>query len=151
MNLTIHNWAAFSIVVMVVVIVWMDWVPTALNRNIQRMSVGERLPGTVIHSFVGVLFALLNIFIFKWGVLVGALWFSVVLFTAIRNWWFAYLGGIYWGEINPKVYAHYYAENVTLLPRFKQRPVIPDVQHMLIHATVLAAVVLSWASFWFAL
>lgn len=68
----------------------MDWVPTTLNRNIKRMSVSERLPGSIIHSLVGALFALANIFAFKWVILAGALWFSIVLFAAIRNWWLAW-------------------------------------------------------------
>jgi hypothetical protein len=36
-------------------IVFFDWVPTPLNRNIRGMTVRERLPGSLIHGTVGVL------------------------------------------------------------------------------------------------
>jgi len=147
MNFNSHVWAAISIVVMVVVIVFMDWVPTPLNYNIKRMSVRERLPGSLIHSTIGLIFAVLNLLALKWFILVGALWFSVVLFSAIQNWWLAYFGGIYRGEITPEIYAQHYAHNVTILPKFNGNPVVPDVQHMLIHLAVLSASLLSWVSF----
>jgi hypothetical protein len=150
MSSTAHVWAAISILVMVAVIDFMDWVPTPLNRNIQGMGVRERLPSTLIHSTLGVFFAIANFLVWKWIILLGAVWYSVVLFAAIRNWWTAYLGGVYWGEITPETYSQHYAQNLRVLPRFKDNPVIPDVQHMFIHLTVLVAVALSWWSFWLA-
>ena len=148
MGFGIHSWAASAIIVMVVVIVLMDWAPTSLNRNIQGMSVRERLPSTLIHSVIGIFFAVANLLTWRWVILLGAIWFSVVLLAAIRNWWVAYFAGVHWGEITPEIYAQHYAHNLRVLPRFRGNPVIPDVQHMLIHLTVLLACLLSWRSFW---
>lgn len=150
MSFNIHAWAAIAILVMVAVIAFMDWVPTPLNRNIQGMSVRERLPGNLIHSTLGLLFAIANLLVWRWIILLGAVWYCVVLFAAIRNWWIAYFTGVHQGEITPEIYSQHYAQNLRVLPRFRDHPVIPDVQHMLIHLTVLIAVVLSWWSFWLA-
>src|SRR5262249_51682908 len=142
--------AAISIILMLVIIVVMDWVPTSLNHNIRSVSVRERLPSTFIHSSLGLIFAVVNILLLQWVILAGAVWYSVVLVAAIRNWWLAYFAGIHWGEITPDVYAQHYAHNLTILPPFKGNPVIPDVQHTLIHLSVLAACLFSWWSFWLA-
>ena len=150
MSLNIHQWAAIAIGLMAMVIAFMDWVPTPLNHNIHGMSVRERLPSTLIHSTLGVIFAVANALVIKWLILIGAIWYSLVLVQAIRNWWVAYFAGIYWGEISPENYAQHYANNLTILPRIQGHPVTPDVQHMLIHLTVLAASALSWVSFWMA-
>ena len=83
----------------------------------------------------------------RWGIFIGALWYSVVLVAAIRNWWIPYVAGVYWGEITPEVYAHHYARNTTIFKPVRQHLVIPDVQHTLIHAAVCAAALLSWWSF----
>lgn len=150
MKLDVHGWTAIAILVMAAIIIFMDWVPTALNRNIQGMSVQERLPSTLIHGAINLFFAVANLLIFKWVILVGALWFTVVLLAAIRNWWAPYFAGQHWGEITPEIYAQHYARNLTVLPRFQGHPVIPDGQHTLIHLSVLAASLLSWRSFWVA-
>jgi hypothetical protein len=135
---------------MIAIIAFMDWVPTSLNRNIVGMSVRERLPSSIIHSTLGLGFALANALAWKWVILIGAVWFSVVLVAAIRNRWIAYFLGVHQEEITPEIYAQHYAQNLVVLPRFKQNPVIPDLQHTLIHLAVLAAVILSWCSFWLA-
>lgn len=150
MNFNVHHWAAISILAMVAIIVFMDWIPTPFNRNIQGMSVGERLPSTMIHSVLGLGFAISNILILKWIIFVGALWFSLILLVAIRNWWIPYFAGRYPGEITPDIYSHLYAQNLSIMPRFKDHPVVPDVQHMSIHVAVLFASLLSWWSFWLA-
>ena len=150
MNFNVHIGAATSIIVMVALIAFMDWIPTPLNRNIQGMSVRERLPSTLIHSTIGFVFAISNLLVLKWIIFVGAIWFSVVLLAAIRNWWIAYFAGHYLGEITPEIYSQHYAQNLRILPRFRNNPVIPDVQHMSIHLAVLLASLLSWWSFWVA-
>ena len=146
-NFGVHLWAATSTLLMGVVIVFMDWVPTAFNRNITGMSARDRLPSTLIHFTLSVVFATTNVLVVKWFIFAGAVWYSVVLLAAIRNWWLPYLAGVHQGEITPHVYLQHYAGNARVLPRFKDHPVIPDVQHMLIHLSVLAACVLSWWSF----
>jgi hypothetical protein len=127
-------------------IVFMDWVPTPLNRNIAGMSGRERLPSTAIHGALGVLFVSANLLGWTWIVLIGAVWYTLVLVQAIRNWWVAYLFGVYGGEITPERFLEHYATNVRFLPAIGDRPVVPDVQHILIHLSVLAAAVLSWLS-----
>jgi hypothetical protein len=37
---------------------------------------------------------------------------------------------------------------VRVLPRIRDHAIVPDLQHMLIHATLALATVLSWASSW---
>ncbi len=143
----VHTWAATMILLMSIVIVVMDWVPTALNRNIKGMSARERLPSTLIHSTLGAVFAVTNVLVVKWAILAGAVWYSVALLAAIRNWWLPYLAGVHWGEITPQIYRQNYAGNSCVLPRFNDNPIIPDVQHMLIHLSALAACGLSWWSF----
>lgn len=139
--------AAISIVAMAAVVVVMDWVPTALNRNIRGMTIRERLPSTLIHSTLGAAFAVGNLLATKMVIAAGAVWYTVVLFAAVRNWWLPYFAGRYWGEITPQIYADHYARNVRVLPRFKNNPVIPDLQHMLIHSATMAACLLSWWAF----
>lgn len=148
MNFNIHQWAALSIFVTVAIIVFMDWIPTPLNQNIQGMSVRERLPSTIIHSVMGVGFAIFNLLTLKWLIFVGAIWFSIILLVAVRNWWVAYFAGRYPGEITPEIYAQHYSQNLRILPPIKNNPVVPDVQHMLIHLAVLSASLFSWWSFW---
>ena len=139
--------AAIAIALETGLIIFMDWVPTPLNRNISGVTNRERLPSTAIHGTLGVLFVSANLMHWTWVVLVGALWYTVVLVQAIRNWWLAYLFGIHSGEITPDNYRQHYSRNVRFLPRIGDHPVVPDVQHTLIHLAVLGAVVLSWISF----
>ena len=139
--------AAIAIVVETGLIIFMDWVPTPLNRNISGMTSKERIPSSVIHGTLGALFISANLMHWTWVVLVGAIWYSVVLAQAIRNWWLAYLFDIYSGEITPDSYQQHYSRNVSVLPRVGDHPVVPDVQHMLIHLSVLGAAVLSWFAF----
>lgn len=143
-----HMVAAASILVMVAVTVFMDWVPTRLNRNLRGMTVRERLPSTVIHSTLGLVFSAANIALLRWGMLLGAVWYTVVLIAAMRNWWLPYFFGVHVGEITPEIYRRRYEQNVRVLPRVKKNPVVPDVQHMLIHLTVLFAAAWSWLAFW---
>ena len=51
------------------------------------------------------------------------------------------------GEITEEAYEREYAHNVTVLPRFGRSPIVPDVQHTLIHLAVLAAGVSCWLTF----
>ena len=139
--------AAIAIALETGLIIFMDWVPTPLNRNISGMTTRERIPSSAIHGAMGVLFASANLLHWTWVVLAGALWYSVVLAQAIRNWWLAYLFGIHSGEISPDNYRQHYARNVRFLPRVGDHPVVPDVQHVLIHLSVLGAAGLSWLSF----
>ena len=139
--------AAIAIALETGLIIFMDWVPTPLNRNISGMTDRERIPSSAIHGTLGVLFISANLMHWTWVVLVGAIWYSVVLAQAIRNWWLAYLFGIYSGEITPDAYRQHYSRNVSVLPRVGDHPVVPDVQHMLIHLSVLGAAVLSWFAF----
>lgn len=138
---------AAAIAVATGIIIFMDWVPTPLNRNISAMTYQERVPSTAIHGLLGVLFVSANLLDWTWVVLAGALWYSVVLAQGIRNWWWAYLFGIHGGEITPEIYRAHYSSNIRFLPRINGHPVIPDVQHVLIHLTLLVAAVLSWGSF----
>jgi hypothetical protein len=145
--MVIPQLAATAIAIETGVIVFMDWVPTPLNRNISGMTNRERIPSSAVHGALGAVFALANGLDLTWVVLVGALWYSVVLAQGIRNWWLAYLFGIHSGEITPDNYQQHYARNVRFLPRIGDHPVVPDVQHVLIHLSVLGAAVLSWVSF----
>jgi hypothetical protein len=145
--MTIPQFAAAAIALATGLIVFMDWVPTPLNRNIAGMSRAERIPSTAIHGALGAFFVTANLSKWSWVVLVGGGWYSLVLVQAIMNWWMAYLFGIYRGEINPAAYEEHYANNVRFLPTIRDRPVVPDLQHVLIHVAVLAAAVLSWLSF----
>jgi hypothetical protein len=144
--MVIPQLAAFAIGVETGLIVFMDWVPTPLNRNISGMTNKERIPSSAIHGTVGVVFVSANLLHWTWVVLVGALWYSVVLAQGIRNWWLAYLFGVHPGEITPEDYEEHYSRNVRFLPRIGDHPVVPDVQHVLIHLSVLGAVALSWVS-----
>ena len=128
----------------VAVIVFMDWVPTPLNRNIAHTTAAERLPGTLIHGLTGTGVFVAILLGRRWPIVAGAVWYSVVLVSAIANWWVPYLFGVYPGEISLDSYLEEYRDNVTVLPSFRGHPVVPDVQHMLIHAGLLLSCVLSW-------
>jgi hypothetical protein len=139
--------AALAIAIASGLIIFMDWVPTPLNRNILAMSVRERIPSTVIHGSLGALYVSPNLMRWTWIVMSSALWYSIVLAQGVRNWWLAYLFGIHSGEISPVDYQEHYSSNTRLLPQLGDHPVIPDVQQVLIHLSVLGAAVLSWLSF----
>jgi hypothetical protein len=139
--------AAAAIALATALIVAMDWLPTPLNRNIVGMAAKTRIPSTAIHGSVGVLFVSANLALWTWVVLAAALWYGLVLVQGIRNWWVAYLFGIHQGEITPEEYRGHYAGNLRFLPRIGDHPVIPDVQHTLIHLALLGAVILCWRSF----
>lgn len=128
-------------------IVAMDWIPTPLNRNIEQVPSRMRIPSTAVHATAALGFAAANGFGLRWGILAGAIWYSLVLIQAIRNWWIGYFFGRYRGEITPEIFAREYGRNLSILPRIAGRPVVPDLQHLLIHLAVLAAALLSWRSF----
>ena len=142
-----HLQAAIATLTTAAIIVFMDWVRTPLNHNIEAIPPGQRLPSTIVHGVVGGFFGIANALVWKWAVFVGALWFTVVLARALVNWWLPYLFGIHRGEISPESYRRDYGRNVTWLPQIKDHPVIPDVQHTVIHLSLLATAVLSWLSF----
>lgn len=145
--MNVHTLAAAAIICMIAIIVLMDWVPTPFNRNINGISVSARLPSTIIHSSIGAIFVVVNILTLKWAIFGGAVWFSIISIVAVINWWLPYLAGVHWGEINPEVYERHYANNITVLPPIKGHPIVPDVQHTLIHLAVFAVTILSWYSF----
>ena len=129
------------------VIVFMDWVPTALNYNIHEMTVQDRLPGSVIHTCAGIATAVFLLSGRWWLIVAGATWFSIVSISAALNWWVPYLFGVSPGEVDPETFMQEYSHNASVLPRIADHGVVPDLQHMLIHASVLLSCILSWASF----
>jgi hypothetical protein len=139
--------AAAAISLATGLIVAMDWLSTPLNRNISGMTVRERIPSTAVHGLLGALFVSANLQRWTWVVLAGSLWYTVVLAQGLRNWWIAYLFGIHAGEITPEIFREHYSRNLRILPRIGDHPVVPDVQHTLIHLALLGAAALSWRSF----
>ena len=139
--------AALSAAVTSAVIVFMDWVPTALNDNIHEMSVQDRLVGSVIHTCAGIAVAVFHLSGRWWLILVGATWYSIVLTSAALNWWMPYLVGVSPGEVDPRTFMQEYSRNVSVLPQIADHVVVPDLQHLLIHASVLLSCILSWLSF----
>ena len=142
-----QQWAALLAVMAVGTIVVFDWVPTALNRNIEAMGVQERLRGNIIHGIAGLIVVLVNLISERRAVLAGAIWFSVVLVSAVLNWWLPYLSGVHVGEISPEIWTQEYGRNLRVLPQRSDEGVVPVVQHFLIHLTLLAACAGSWWSF----
>jgi hypothetical protein len=141
------TWAGLAVALAVGLIVFFDWVPTPLNRNIQGASVRDRLIGDLVHVPVGVLVIIALQQGWRWVVLAGAIWYSIVLIIGIVNWWVPWLTGVRRGEITEEAYEREYARNVTVLPRLGRSPIVPDVQHTLIHLAVLAAGVSCWLTF----
>jgi hypothetical protein len=139
--------AAAAIALATGLIIFMDWVPTPLNRNISSMTNRERVPSTTIHGALGLLFVSANLLHWTWVVLVASLWYTLVLAQGFRNWWLAYLFGIERGEITAESFSQHYSGNVRFLPRIGDHPIIPDVQHVLIHLSLFGATALSWLSF----
>jgi hypothetical protein len=138
--------AAMSAGLATIVIIFFDWVPTPLNRNIVAASARDRRIGGLIHVTAGIVIVAANLLNWRWIVLAGAVWYSFVLVTALLNWWVPWLTGITVGEIKPDVYQQDYARNVRVLPRLGRSPIVPDVQHTLIHLAVLLACVSGWVS-----
>lgn len=126
-----------------VVIVAMDWIPTPLNRNIGCVDAAQRIPGTLIHGTACVLAGLALARGPRWARLVVPAWFALVLTSAVLNWWVPYLAGVYPGEIDPRIFAREYADNLSFLPTWAGHPVVPDAQHTLIHVLLLLSVALS--------
>jgi hypothetical protein len=144
----IHVWAALAIGLTVALTVFMDWVPTPLNRDILVTSPRQRLPGTVLHTLLGALFVAANLLEVRLLIGLGAAWYTVALVAAVRTWWQPYITGVTRGELDADTYDRLYARNVRVLPRIRDHAIVPDLQHMLIHATLALATVLSWASSW---
>ena len=138
-----HPAAAAVVTLTGVVIVAMDWVPTALNRNIVHVDAAQRLPGTLVHGVACASAGLVLLRGPRWAQRVVPVWFGVVLTSAALNWWVPYVTGRYPGEISPEVFAREYAGNLRVLPTWPGHPVVPDVQHSLIHGLVLASLVTS--------
>lgn len=139
-----RNAAMASIAVTVVVLVFMDWIPTPLNQNILQTTPKQRLVGTLIHASVGSLIFLANAIGRHWLIFAGAVWYSVVLVSAVLNWWVPYVFGIYPGEISVDNFVREYSSNLTVLPPILDHPVIPDVQYTRIHLCVLFSCGFSW-------
>ncbi|WP_440708507.1 hypothetical protein [Herbiconiux sp. YIM B11900] len=121
------------------VIVFFDWVPTPLNRNIHSLTVRERLPSTVIHSVTGLAFASAALLGWIWVVVAAVAWYAVVLFAALRNWWLPYLVGTGSAEVSEEDFARHYGENTSVLPRRSTGVIVPDLQHCIIHASIVLA------------
>jgi hypothetical protein len=138
-----HAVAAIAIGLATASIMVMDWVPGPLNRNIAFSAARERLPGSLIHVTIGVVLAPACWIGFEPTLVVAAIWYGIVLTLAVRNWWVPYFLDRYPGEITPEVYATQYRRNLVVLPAFRGYPVIPDVQHMVIHALIASASILS--------
>ncbi len=139
--------AAISVAATIGVIVFMDWVPTALNRNILESEPRQRLIGTLVHATAGAAALAAAVSGRRWPIGAGAAWFSVVLGSAVLNWWVPYLVGAYPGEISAESYQEEYSHNLTVLPLIADHPVVPDVQHSLIHLSVLLSAVAMWRAF----
>jgi hypothetical protein len=127
-------------------IVVMDWVPTPLNRNIGTVSVRERLPSTLIHGTIGAVLATLCALHIWLSALIAGTWYALVFSIAFSNWWVPYFAGSYPGEVTPEVYARDYSGNMQVLRPFRANPVVPDLQHILIHAAVAGASLASFAA-----
>jgi hypothetical protein len=138
------RWLAIAVVALTgVVIVAMDWIPTPLNRNISTVDVAARLPSTVIHSSACAVACLAVYFGHRWACWLAAAWFTVVLTSAVLNWWVPYFAGAGPGEIDAQTFAEEYSSNLRVLPTWPGHPVVPDVQHMLIHGLLLASLVVT--------
>ncbi|QZQ55594.1 hypothetical protein KZI27_01610 [Curtobacterium sp. TC1] len=127
--------------------VLMDWLPTPLNRNIDHSAPHDRLPSTVIHGAAGIVMASCVARRSRWPKLAAAVWFSSVTVAALNNWWVPYFSGAASGEVTPETYEAEYSGNLRLLPPVSDHPVVPDVQHTLIHLGLLTSAVLSWIAF----
>ena len=139
--------ALIAVAATVAFLVVMDWVPTPLNRNIAVSTPAERLPGTLIHGLVGIGVCASLLLGRRRPIFAGAIWYSAVLVSALANWWMPYLLGIYPGEIRPATYQREYGDNLTVLPPILDHPVIPDLQHSLLHLGLLLSCLLCWAAF----
>jgi hypothetical protein len=142
-----HRWvpphrAAIAVVALTgAFIVAMDWLPTPLNRNIAHVDAAQRLPGTLIHGLACAAVCLVLARGPRWAQRMAPVWFAAVLASAVLNWWVPYVAGSYPGEIDPRTFTDEYAANLSLLPMWAGHPVVPDVQHTLIHALLLASLV----------
>lgn len=139
--------AAVTVAATTAFLILMDWLPTPLNRNIDHTAPLERLPSSVIHGAAGVVFTVSLARRWRWPTFVAAVWYSLVSLAALNNWWVPYVFGTTSGEVTPESYEAEYADNLRVLPPFAGHPVVPDVQHTLIHLGLLASAVLSWISF----
>ena len=83
----------------------------------------------------------------RWLIFPGAVWYTIVLGSAVLNWWVPYVFGIHPGEISAEAFAQEYSQNLRVLPPILDHPVIPDVQHTLIHLGVLSSCGFSWLAF----
>lgn len=138
-----HSAAAAVVVATGVFVVAMDWLPTPLNRNIAHVPASQRMPGTLVHGAACTVAAVVLVRGPRWAQRVVPGWFTLVLVSALLNWWVPYVAGRYPGEITPEVFATEYAANVRVLPAWPGHAVVPDVQHSLIHALVAASAALS--------
>ena len=71
------RWDELAVAVAVGLIVFFDWVPTPLNRNIRVAAVRDRLIGDLVHGPIGVLVV----------IAIQQRWRWVVLVLGIVNWW----------------------------------------------------------------
>ena len=129
---------------MVSLLIFFDWVPTSLKRNILLISPKDRLPNTLIHGILGIIFFLgqfYHIFVLQ---ILCALWYSILLATVITNWWIPYLLNRHPGTISPDVFRELYSKNLTILPNIRNHPIVPGLQHILIHVSILLTVIESW-------
>ena len=138
--------AALATAFTLAIILFFDWVPTPLNRNIAHSTPRDRLIGDVIHLVTGALVVAANHAHWRWVILAGAIWYTFVLVTAILNWWVPWVTGVARGEITPDQYEREYAANLRVLPRLPRSTLIPDVQHTIIHVAVLITAILNWTS-----
>ena len=118
--------------------------PDGAQLHIHEMTVQDRLPGSVIHTCAGIA---AGVFLLSAGG--GSSWrcnlFSIVLISAALNWWAPTCSASVRGKSIRNLYAGI-QPNASVLPRIADHVVVPDLQHMLIHASVLLSCILSWVS-----
>jgi hypothetical protein len=139
--------APYIVATLGVYIVGMDWLPLGRwNGEARVVPAKLRAKSSLWHGSLAVLFLIAFVLRVRWLIGVGAIWYLLLLAIELNNWWVPYLFGVNRGEVTPEMQkAH--ANNIRFLPRIKDRPAIPDAQHVLMQLITISTVVVMTVSF----
>jgi len=147
MSQELIEYAPWCVATLGAYIVGMDWLPLGRWNGEAKVVPAElRVKSSLWHGSLAVLFVTALVLRIRWLVGVGAVWYLLLFAIEMNNWWVPYLFGVNRGEVTPELQrAH--AGNIRFLPRIKDRPVIPDAQHVLMQIITILTVVVMAVSF----
>ena len=138
--------AGAVVVALSLYIVAMDWIPfPRWNPGISRDEVGPRLASSLWHAGVGAFVAASNFAGRASAMLVGAVWYSILLVVELRGWWLPV-----WHRFGDRAARARAGLNAAVASRpslVRGRSLAPDLQHAVMETLMAVSAAVCWIAF----